>query len=363
MRELKIGIIGAGFIGDAHAFAIKRIIKNEYFRGKADISINAICDIDENLAEKVGKRYSIPNIYTNYVDLIENSDTNAIFICTPTKYHYEMFLAAANAGKNIFQEKPIADSINKIDEMIRIRGEKGIIIQVGLILRFFPWFWYIKRMIEKNREKWGSLQNVIFRDDQLKPYLGKGVHTTEWRRNPDIAYHGTLFEHSIHDIDMLRYWLGDIKNVFAHVKFFAGVSKIEDSVSVLFELVNGGSATLNSIWHNVNHDARYIEIFFENAYLAFVFGDRRTSINIWEAGSIKKRIKFKEFHESYKIEMGINNFPSPIYWGICQEISFFRKLINNEPANPSLEDAKVAHQIVDACYLSAKEGKVIEIKN
>ena len=362
MDEINIGIIGVRLQGNDHLRSLHTIITEKYIEENVSIRLMALCDIDENLLEEKKLEYpDIPYFFTNYRDLLNCDDINTVYIVTPTALHHEIFLAAAKAGKHIFCEKPLTNTIEKIDDMIRARDEAGIICQVGLVLRYEPTFWYLKKLIEDRIEKWGSLQNVIFRDDQTKPYTGTGTHPSKWRKDPKFAYYGSLFEHSLHDIDILMWLFGDIEDVFAKVKFFANIHPIEDSVSAIFELENGASVSLNSIWHNVNHDRRHIELFFENAFLVISFGNT-SSISYIERGEKKIKIRDSKMEKMYREAMSLSSHERFALRGYGYEnFAFLQTLIEDKKASPSLEDAKKAHMVVNACYKSSKEQKLIRL--
>ncbi len=370
--EIGIGIIGVGLLGDIHLMALETIIKEQYFKDEANISIVALADTDEPLLKRQGEKYHVDNLYTDYKDLIADPDVNTVYIVTPTAFHYEMYKAAIAAGKDIFCEKPLTDTLAKIDEMITLRDQSSStavkdqsnrIVQVGLVLRHEPLFWYIKQIVEHQSADWGKLINIIFRDDQAKPYTGSGTHPSKWRRDPKMAYHGTLFEHSIHDIDQIQWWFGSACNIYARVRSFAGLDPIEDSVSATIEMENGASLCLCSIWHNVIHDTRYIEIFFENAYIKLDYDNTIGKININEVGKPRRRVKARDTEKYYMEAHGLKDFPKHWLRGYGYEnIAFIRSLLSRKPASPSLEDAKTAHGVVEACYRSSQEKRTIALK-
>ncbi|MHA1617941.1 MAG: Gfo/Idh/MocA family protein [Promethearchaeota archaeon] len=295
--------------------------------------------------------------------MITDPAVNTVYIVTPTAYHYEIYKVAMAAGKDIFCEKPLTDTLAKIDEMIALRDRSNQIVQVGLVLRHEPLFWYIKQLMEHESAGWGKLINIIFRDDQTKPYTGSGTHPSKWRRDPSVAYHGTLFEHSIHDIDQIHWWFGATRNIYAQVRFFAGLEPIEDSVSATIEMENGASLSLSSIWHNVEHDTRYIEIFFENAYIRLDYDNSIGKIYISELDKRRRRIKARDTEKYYMEAHGLKDFPKHWLRGYGYEnIAFIRSLISRNPASPSLEDASGAHSVVEACYRSSKEKRIIALK-
>ena len=81
-------------------------------------------------------------------------------------------------------------------------------------------------MIQKIKLTGAVSRNYYLRDSQDKPYTGMGP-SIDLAKDPEQAFHGCMFEHSIHDVDIIQYWVGDIAEVFGKVKFFAGIIPIE----------------------------------------------------------------------------------------------------------------------------------------
>ena len=277
LDEIRIGIIGVGLLGNLHNQAIQTIIEEPYLDDDVTVSVDAICDTRGDYVKEYADSWKIPFYFTDYHRLLELDTINAVYIATPTVSHKEIFLAAAKAGKHIFIQKPLAFFPNDIGQMIKARDENGIHVQVGHVLRQDPGFWTVRSMIHNSelREKMGKLFNIHFLSDQEKPYTGSGFHPSTWRKDKNQAHAGTLYEHSIHDFDVIHYWFGDqyrFSRVTAQTKNFFALDGIEDSVGVLADLENisgelGATFVLTAVWHNIHRDERHIEIFWENAHL------------------------------------------------------------------------------------------------
>ena len=125
---LKIGLIGAGRIGQVHAESIAtRIINAE---------VIAIADIRREIAERTAGRLNIPQVSDNYQDLLNNPSVDAVAICSSTDTHAQIIREAAAAGKHIFCEKPIDHSLRKIDAALAAVEKAGVKFQVGFNRRF-----------------------------------------------------------------------------------------------------------------------------------------------------------------------------------------------------------------------------------
>lgn len=374
LKDIRIGIIGVGLLGNIHNQAIQTIARGPYFKNNVSIALEAICDTREDHVLEYAEKWDVPNAFTDWQDLIELDQVNTVYISTPTYSHRDIFVNAADAGKHIFVQKPLAFTEKHIHDMINAKDRNNIRVQVGHSLRNHPGFWGVRRICreEKYRKKMGRLFNVHFRSDQEKPYTGSGFHPSTWRRDKEKAHAGTLYEHSIHDFDMLRYWFGDryrFSEVFASAKYFFGVDGIEDSVGVLAQLESKERKTdatlaLTAVWHNIHRDARHIEIFWENAHCEVQYSLLNFSGFLEIEGEETIEFDQDELDQEYREAIGYGDAPAIWLKNYGYEtLLFLNSLVKGKshPLTASLEDSQRSHEIVEACYRSSKEHRPINI--
>lgn len=202
---LRIGIIGTGRRAGGHICGIENV---------KDAVITAICDIDKEALNTTGDRLGIPQKYrfTDYNDLINCSEVDAVEICTPNYLHVPMAAAAARAGKPVEIEKPLSTEYKEdIDELLNIIKEKNLTNMMCFSYRFTPAVRYAKHLIENKRL--GKIINVNIE------YLQSGVfikdRRLEWRFVKEFAGSGALADLGVHLIDLTRFLLGDFKSVYA----------------------------------------------------------------------------------------------------------------------------------------------------
>ncbi len=361
MKRINVGIVGIGLLGNIHAMSLMTLIEEEVFKGVADIRIAGFADINEKTLHDRGELYDVTHLTTDGHELCKSDNIDAIYIVTPTKHHHEFFMSAARNKKHVFVEKPVGTN-EHIKEMIRARDENDIISQVGLVLRYEPFFWYLKHLADEKKDEFGPLQNVLFRDDQQYPYTGTGTHPSTWRADKEMAYHGTLFEHSIHDLDQLIRFCGKVTLLSAIVKFFNGKEGIEDSASVLMDFEDGSTASLNSIWYGAKQDSRLCEFFFKNAYMVLETGFLGQGSIRYRIGNEKvvkvqgediSRAFFKHVFPGLNVPAGLPYF--------YENVAFMRSIISGQPAHPGLETALYAHEIIEKCYESSNNKKLITL--
>jgi UDP-N-acetylglucosamine 3-dehydrogenase len=194
---VRIGLVGAGFMGGVHLNAYANIPEVEV-AGVADASReNAVAG-----AESIGARP-----YASYDELVSAEDVEVVDVCLPTASHKDMALKAAGEGRHVILEKPIARTIEDAGEILEAFSGGGPRLFVGHVVRFFPEYVGIKDKIEA-----GELGTIgVVRTSRRSPFLrGWNDWYADWRVSG-----GVLVDLLIHDFDFLRWTLGNIERVYA----------------------------------------------------------------------------------------------------------------------------------------------------
>jgi predicted dehydrogenase len=303
----------------------------------------------------------VPCITTDAKELIASPDIDTVYVCTPTAYHKELVLATVAAGKNVFCEKPLAAELADVQEMCAAVEQAGVTHQVGLVLRHSPIFTVLKSLIED--PSLGRPMAVIFRDDQFFPVGGHYAST--WRADHRLAGRGTLLEHSIHDMDLLRWLCGEPIVLRAKTRFFSGREKVEDLGTVHLEFESGALGSLFSIWHNIlrRPSTRRLELFFENGYFAV---DHDFYGPIWRQLDDKpaELISEAEVKERYLALIGLTD---PVYKEAPElyslaDLFFLKAVQEGRRAHPDFGPALRAHELLDAVYRSAESGQEVRLE-
>lgn len=361
--KIRIGFIGAGMIAHGHALALRSLIEGATL-GNHRLELARVYDIDAGKAAVLAEQHGFQDVTGSPEEILNDSTIDTVYICTPTAHHKKYFLEAAASGKRIFVEKPLAFSTEDILEMIAARDKAGVAAQVGLVLRFEPVFWYLKNMIEKEKPQMGALLNFTFRSDQEWPVTGS-FHDSEWRAEPGEAFAGCLFEHSIHDVDLIRYLFGEIGEISAFAGYHSDLTRqcIEDAVTVNLALASGSAGNLTSMYHRIRgRDVRRLEIFFERA--AIILDDfrpggfecRYRQFSVEMCGEKPRQIAQQEVDNAYYEHLGR---PALIYPELVsayryQALGFIRSLLKGEKPFPGLETGLKAHHLIEAVYSFTK---------
>ncbi|HEY6582074.1 MAG TPA: Gfo/Idh/MocA family oxidoreductase [Rubrobacter sp.] len=193
---MRIGLVGAGFMGGVHLNAYASIPGAEVV-GVADAN-------RESAVAGAGLVGARP--YASYGELVAAEDVEVVDICLPTSFHKDLALKAAGEGRHVILEKPIARTIDDAREILDAFSE-GPRLFVGHVVRFFPEYVGIKEKIDA-----GDLGRIgVVRTSRRSPFLrGWNDWYANWR-----ASGGVLVDLLIHDFDFLRWAIGDVERVYA----------------------------------------------------------------------------------------------------------------------------------------------------
>jgi myo-inositol 2-dehydrogenase/D-chiro-inositol 1-dehydrogenase len=187
--KLNVGIIGAGRIGKVHAETLA-------FR-VPEARASAITDLNREAAERVATRCGIPKVANSVDEILKDSTIKAVLICSSTDTHAELITRAAHAGKHIFCEKPIAQSLAHIDAALASVRQAGVKLQIGFNRRFDSNFARVRAAVVNGEIGSPRLLHIISRDPAPPPISFVKVSG------------GIFLDMTIHDFDMARFLIGD----------------------------------------------------------------------------------------------------------------------------------------------------------
>jgi predicted dehydrogenase len=329
---LRIGFYGAGFISRVHLSLLER--------ATAYHVVAAVHDPDEERAAAFAATTGAAAVGEDeLLDLVD-----VVYVTTWTSEHPRLVAKAAAAGKAIFCEKPLAVDAPTAEEMVRTVERAGVVNQVGLVLRFLGPFRLVRRLIADERA--GSVLAVVFRDDQFIPT--QGMYGSSWRADRTRAGAGAMLEHSIHDVDVLRWWLGPVTALSAGTRQYHGHPGIDDVASARFDFASGATATLVSVWHDIleRPSMRHIEVICERLHIT-IEGDLRGPVRWRFTGEDEQVAEGRALADVLR-SMGddVGN----------QAQALLEAVAGGRAASPSFSEVLPAHRLVDAVYASAAAG-------
>lgn len=203
MKEIKIGLIGAGFIGTFISGGFYNIRKA--YGTEVVPVFEAVAEPVEALAKKAQDTFGYKKIYTDWRDLINDSDVNTVIIATPNNTHKEIAVAAANAGKNIFCEKPLSISVEDSRAIAEAVEKSGVVSITDFIYTRCPVQDYAKELI--NTGKLGEI--VSFRAEFDALYCADPETPMTWRQYSKLAGTGALGDLTSHLVSLSDMLVGE----------------------------------------------------------------------------------------------------------------------------------------------------------
>jgi inositol 2-dehydrogenase len=223
--RLPVGLIGLGRLG--------RIYARDLATRIPCARLAAVADVDQAAAKDVAREFDVPRWYGDPADLLDDPDVAAVVIVSPTATHCSLTQAAARRGKAIFCEKPPAISLTEAVAMKTAVEQSGTFFQLGFMRRFDRGYATAKQRIEE-----GAIgEPVVFRATSRDPF------------RPSVEYAhprssgGLIIDQGIHDLDLARWFMGDVKRTHAigGVLAYPELGEVGDidNAIVTLEFVNG----------------------------------------------------------------------------------------------------------------------------
>jgi len=227
-KKLRWGVVGLGRFTE-HTFlpAIKSIRKS---------SVVSLCSRDYNRAKDLAFKFGVPNYFNDYDEFLK-SEIDAVFIASANAFHYQHAIKAANAGKHIFCEKPLALNSAQAEEMVVAAKNNNVKFAVNYIHTFHPLTIKAKELINKlNLGRIISIQgnfNIDFPPND------------NFRFNKNLSGGGALRDLGTHIINLFRFFGGEIIEIEGYTDNIIYQSEVEDFATALVKFQNGGYGFFN----------------------------------------------------------------------------------------------------------------------
>ncbi|HBB98682.1 MAG TPA: hypothetical protein DC054_25145 [Blastocatellia bacterium] len=242
MRKLSWGLIGCGDI------ARKRVAPA--LRDLDQCDFVAVSRERGELAEAFAKEFGARRWYSTWPELLLDKELAAIYIATPVDLHAEQTIAAAEAGKHVLCEKPMAMNVRECDRMIAAARANGVILGVAYYRHFYPLVQRVKEILES-----GEIGTPVMAQINAFEWFDPPPDNSRyWLLRKDISGGGPMFDFGCHRIELLRNILGAIKKVRAIATNVLFDREVEDTAAALFQFERGACGIL-SVTH-AGHEAQ-----------------------------------------------------------------------------------------------------------
>lgn len=333
-----VGLIGCGRAGMVHGVNLANRIEES--------SLRAISDADEEKRSAAAERLGAPNAYADYRRLLDDREVQAVVVVTPTKLHCEIVVAAAEAGKHVFCEKPMALNADECRRMIRATRENNVKLQIGFMRRFARDFVEGKQRISD-----GEIGDVV-----LVKTLTHGPSTPQPWMYDVRASNGPLAEVNSHDIDTLRWLTGD---EFATVHATAGNYRCKDVQDqypefydnvIMLSKMSGGTQGLveGAVSVSYGYDARVEVLGTKGVMFIGELADGRVSVSTAESGVARRATRtWRElFADAYEEEVR----------------DFIRCVLADDTPRATGQDGLAAVQVVEAGNRSIRAEEPVQLE-
>jgi predicted dehydrogenase len=243
MRPIGIGIFGYGFIANAHLAGLRRI---------PEAHVLAVTGPNHGRAESFASTWGIDHVTTDRDELLDLPGLDAVIVDSPDGTHHDIVVAAANAGKHIFCEKPLANSLVEAQSMADAVARAGVRSCMGYSNRWNPAFVHVRDMIHAGTL--GTIHHVHAQAFNHGLVAARPRFT--WRTDANRAKAGIVGDLGAHMIDLIRFLAGDFTDVCASLRTFtptvydpasgtAHPHRLDDDSLALFHLASGAQGTLS----------------------------------------------------------------------------------------------------------------------
>jgi len=376
-KNLNVGMIGYGFMGRAHSNAYTKV--NHFFDLAYRPILKAVCGRDEVKVRTFADQWGYESVETDWRKLVARKDIDAVDICTPNDLHKDIAVAAAEAGKIVLCEKPLARNGAEGEKMVHAVEAAGVPNMVWYNYRRVPAVTLAKQLVDEGRlGRIFHYRAMFLQDWTISPELPQGGRSL-WRLDIAAAGSGVTGDLLSHCLDTALWMNGPIERVTAMTETFIKnrmhnlTGKVEpvgidDACALLARFANGSLGTFESTRYARGHKALY----------TFEINGEHASIG-WDLHDLHRLSYFDHNDESIvrgwrSIHVTDSDMPYMGKWWVPglqigyehsfvhQVADFLENLAKDEPTSPTFRDALATQYVCDAVLNSAKTSKWEKVK-
>lgn len=377
--EIGIGILGYAFMGKAHSNAFKKIPYMMY----PPAAIPRLVGIAGRNAESVNeaaRRYGYERAYTDWREMVDNPDVQVFDNGGPNDAHAEPCIAAAQAGKHVFCEKPLARTAEEAKTMLDAVQKAGVKHMVAFNYRFVPAIAQARQLIQS-----GALGRIFhFRGVYLQEWIIDPNFPKIWRLDKAQAGSGALGDLGSHVIDLARFLIGEPKKVMGMTQTFVkqrplgdgsgatGTVDVDDAFVSLLEFENGALGTIEaSRFCQGRKNHQIIEINGEKGSIKFNL-ERMNELEVFWADDkpettqgFRNVLVSEPYHPYWSNWWPQGHMIGWEHTFVHEFDHFFRAIVGNtavDPIGATFVDGYRNAVICDAIVESAQSGRMVDIR-
>jgi len=376
-KQLNVGLIGYGFMGRTHSNAYRKV--RNFFDVPYQPVLKTICGLEEKEAKAFADRWGFQGHTTDWRKVIDDKSINVVDICVPNNYHAEIAIAAAQAGKMIICEKPLARTGAEAKPMVQAVEKAGVPNLVSFNYRRVPAVTLAKQLIDSGRL--GQIFHYranFLQDWTISTKVPQGGMAT-WRLDVKAAGSGVTGDLLAHCIDTAMWHNGAISSVCAMTETFVkermnvDTGKVEpvgidDACTFFCRFGNGSLGNFESTRYARGHKALY----------TFEINGEHASIG-WDLHDLHRLSYFDHRDESIvrgwrSVHVTDGDMPYMGHWWVPglqigyehtfvhQVADFLENAAKDQPTSPTFREALATQYVCDAVLASAKKGTWEQVK-
>ncbi|WP_336003441.1 Gfo/Idh/MocA family protein [Halorientalis halophila] len=363
---LRIGFLGYGFMGRAHANALARLPM--FFPDAPETERRVLIGRDESALETAADRLGFAETATGWREAID--DVDVLFNLAPNFLHAEPSITALERDVHVLCEKPLADEFDDADRMAATAAESDATAAIAFNYRFLPAVARAKRLVER-----GALGEIrAFRGQYLQDWLLDPDAPWSWRLDADLAGSGALGDLGAHTLDLARYLVGDVERVSGHTRTFVeerpdpegdGTSAVtvDDAYSAQLAFENGamGSVEASRVAPGRKNDHRLELDGTEGALRWSLERPNELLVRRADARGFEREL-VTEAEDPY-----VEHWWPPghvLGWEhaiVNQDSEFLRAVATDGAYDPDFEAGLAVQRLLDAIQRADRDGRWVEI--
>ena len=376
-KRLNVALIGYKFMGRAHSNAYRQAAA--FFDLPAKPVLKVLCGRDQQAAQAVADQFGWQEVMTDWREVIDRCDIDLVDIASPGNTHRDIAVAAAQAGKHVLCEKPLANTLADAKAMWYAAEEANVVNMVNFNYRRTPAIALAKQMIENGAV--GEIRQ--WRSTYLQDWIVDPEFPLVWRLQSAIAGSGALGDIGAHSIDLARYLVGEITEITSLTKTFiterpmpaamtglsakAGTARgpvtVDDAAILLVKFANGVIGTIEATRMATgrrNYNA--FEISGSRGSIAFNF-ERMNELQYFSADDPEGQQGWRTIQATDPSNPYVSAWWPPGH-GLGYEHTFthavvdlVRAIVEGKRASPDFADGAKTQAVLEAVLLSAKSGQ------
>jgi len=333
MKTVKFGVVGLGWFGEKYVQILSKL---------PHVELTAVCSRRPQRAKEVAQRYGAKKYYTNWNDIAKDPEIDAIGVVTHVPDHKDPVIAAAEAGKHVIVEKPIAGNLKDADEMISATRRNNVHFMVGHILRFETRYAQAKQLIQEGRI--GKILSIYARRNIPGAFA-----------RPHLRYGSPILLDAIHDTDIMLWYLGDgVDSVYATWIQVTDAPNPEITWA-MYNFSGGAKGVCETAWF-----LRTNTPFSIDAKMEIIGTEGAIYINCADSG-----LMINDENGTKKLDtMHWPVMHGEIVGALKEELSYFARCVmkDEEPKIVTPTEARRALEVVLAAEEAARKNQIVSLK-